>query len=283
MPGRADHQRRATFSAWAISCSGVSPSAPSSSSLGLLRASSRGRRGRRGRAAAGRRRGRRRSGRPAGAAPTFSRSSTTIRSAVRLPIPGTACRRAVSPGRDRGQQLARRAAGQHRERHLRPDGLDADQQQEEVALGLGGEAVEQQRVVADDQVGVERRRLADRGRVAQRLGRHGQPVADAAAGRRRRGRCAARRPRRSSRAITRPRSPCRRPRRAARAPLAWQMATASASAAWSGRGSSVSAEQRLDHALDLLLVRAPRAADRALDLLGRVGEARAARAGPRRA
>ena len=30
--GRADHQRRATFSAWAISCSGVSPSAPSSSS-----------------------------------------------------------------------------------------------------------------------------------------------------------------------------------------------------------------------------------------------------------
>ena len=29
--------------------------------------------------------------------PTFSRSSTTIRSAVRLPIPGTACRRATSP------------------------------------------------------------------------------------------------------------------------------------------------------------------------------------------
>ena len=28
---------------------------------------------------------------------TFSRSSTTIRSAVRLPMPGTACRRAVSP------------------------------------------------------------------------------------------------------------------------------------------------------------------------------------------
>ena len=31
------------------------------------------------------------------AAPSFSRSSTTIRSAVRLPMPGTACSRAVSP------------------------------------------------------------------------------------------------------------------------------------------------------------------------------------------
>ena len=60
-------------------------------------------------------------GSSAGAAPTFSRSSTTIRSAVRLPIPGTACRRAVSPAATARQQLARRAAGEHGERHLRPD------------------------------------------------------------------------------------------------------------------------------------------------------------------
>ena len=36
-------------------------------------------------------------GSSASGTPTFSRSSTTIRSAVRLPIPGTACSRAVSP------------------------------------------------------------------------------------------------------------------------------------------------------------------------------------------
>ena len=58
------------------------------------------------------------------------------------------------------------------------------------------EAVERQRVVAHDQVGVQRRRLADRGRVAQRLGRDREPVADAAAATRPRGRSAARRPRR---------------------------------------------------------------------------------------
>ena len=85
-------------------------------------------------------------------------------------------------GGDGGEQLARRAAAEHRERHLRPDGLDADQQQEEVALGLGGEAVEQQRVVTHDQVRVERGRLARGGHLAQRLGRHREPVADAAAG-----------------------------------------------------------------------------------------------------
>ena len=56
----------------------------------------------------------------AGSAPsTFSRSSTTIRSAVRLPIPGTACSRAVSPARDGGEQVARRSAREHGERHLR--------------------------------------------------------------------------------------------------------------------------------------------------------------------
>ena len=64
------------------------------------------------------------------------------------------------------------------------------------------------------------------------------------------------------------------------APLAWQMATASASAAWSGARQVGQREQRLDHPLHLLLAGPARAADRALDLLGRVGEARDARAGP---
>ena len=62
-------------------------------------------------------------------------------------------------------------------------------------------------------------------------------------------------------------------RRASGAPLAWQIATASASAAWSGFGSSGEREQRLDHPLDLLLAGAAGAADRGLDLLGRVGGA----------
>src|SRR3712207_8150746 len=45
---------------------------------------------------------------------------------------------------------------------------------EQLALLLGGEAVELQRVVADDQVGVERDVLADRGHPLQGLRRDGQ-------------------------------------------------------------------------------------------------------------
>src|SRR3954452_7535938 len=86
------------------------------------------------------------------------------------------------PGRDRGEELTRRAAGEARERDLRADGLDADEQQEEVALGLRGEAVEQQRVVAHDQVGMQDGGLAGGGHLAQRLGRDGEAVAHATAG-----------------------------------------------------------------------------------------------------
>ena len=75
-----------------------------------------------------------------------------IRSAVRLPMPGHGLQARDVAGGERGDQLARRAAAEHGQRHLRPDRLHADQQQEEVALLLGGEAVERQRVVADDQV-----------------------------------------------------------------------------------------------------------------------------------
>ena len=67
------------------------------------------------------------------------------------------------------------------------------------------------------------------------------------------------------------------------APLAWQIATASASAAWSGVGSSVSESSAWTIRCDLVLVGAAGAADRGLDLLGRVGGARDARAGRRRA
>ena len=95
-------------------------------------------------------------------APTFSRSSTMIRSAVRLPIPGTAWKRAASPAASAADQLARRAAGEHGQRDLRADRLHAEQQQEQVALLLGREAVEHQRVVAHDQVLCSVDRLAGR-------------------------------------------------------------------------------------------------------------------------
>ena len=58
-------------------------------------------------------------------------------------------------GGDRPQQLARRAAGERRDRDLGPDAADRDQLAEEVALLLGGEAVEGERVVAGDQLGVQ--------------------------------------------------------------------------------------------------------------------------------
>ena len=94
--------------------------------------------------------------------PTFSRSSTTIRSAVRLPMPGTACRRATSPAASaatssRGEpplSTARATFG--------PTDCTPMSSQEEVALLLGGEAVEGQRVVAHDQVGVQRHGAARR-------------------------------------------------------------------------------------------------------------------------
>ena len=80
-----------------------------------------------------------------------------IRSAVRLPIPGTAWKRFASPGGDRAEQVARRAARERRHRDLGADAADRDQLQEEVALLLAGEAVELQRVLARDEMGVQRR------------------------------------------------------------------------------------------------------------------------------
>ena len=172
---------------------------------------------------------------------TFSRSSTMMRSAVRLPMPGTAWKRAASPAASapassRGVPPLRIA-----ERDLRADALDAEQQQEEVALLLGGEAVELHRVVADDEVRVQRRR----GARPRGPGAASRPTPRGGSRRRRpsparRGRRGGPRPRRR-----RGRSPdARQVGRAggrARPSFAWQMATASASAAWSGVGGDGSA------------------------------------------
>ena len=194
-----------------------------------------------------------------------------MRSAVRLPTPGRGLQARGVPHRQRARQLARRRAGQHGQRDLRPDVLHADEQQEEVALLLGGEAVEVQGVLAHDEVRVQRDLLADGGHAAQRLGGHREAVADAGGehddvvG-------AADRDlathHRNHALIAFWRRACSGAR------LTWQTATASASDAWSAFGMSVRREQRLDHAADLLLARATGAADGALDLLRRVGGAR---------
>ena len=80
--------------------------------------------------------------------PTFSRSSTMMRSAVRLPMPGTAWKRAVSPEAiafrsSRGVPPESTASAT-----FGPHALDADQHQEQLALGLGREAAEVHAVVA---------------------------------------------------------------------------------------------------------------------------------------
>ena len=79
--------------------------------------------------------------------------------------------------RDREPRVGDGRAGQHRERHLRPDSGDGDQPQEELTLLGGGEAVELHRVVAQDQVCEHRGRLALRGQLAERLGGGGHAVA----------------------------------------------------------------------------------------------------------
>ncbi len=138
----------------------------------------------------------------------------------------------MSPAATRGEQLARRPAGEHGERDLRPDGLDAEQQQEELALILGGEAVQGERVVTDDEMGVEPDLPADRRHVAERLRGDRQAVADPLAvdddvvGP----------PDRDGAADERDHA--RATAAASGARFAWQTATASASAAWSGAGGA---------------------------------------------
>ena len=190
-----------------------------------------------------------------------------MRSAVRLPMPGTAWKRAASPAAIAFRSSRGRAAGEHRQRHLRAHALHADQHQEELALGLGREAVEVHGVVAHDEMRVERGLAGPRPgrRSASPRRRPGGSPRPRPRSRPRRAR--GRSPRRDTEAIT-PAPP------SSGAPFAWQMATARASAAWSGLGRLREREQRANHALDLLLLGRAAAAHRLLDRLRRVGEAR---------
>ena len=172
-------------------------------------------------------------------------------------------------GGDGGEQLARRAAREHRQRQLRPDRLHSDQHQEEVALRLGGEAVERERVVADDQVRVQGRVLADRRRVAQRLGRDRQPVADAAAGDDDVVACAAPRPRRRG-----ARSCGAADRRAQGGAVGVADRDGQRVGRVVGRRQARSARAGAGPSAAPGLLGAARAADGALDLLRRVGRAR---------
>ena len=136
--------------------------------------------------------------------------------------------------RDRRDQLAGRPAGEDGERDLGPHGLHAEQHQEEVALLLRVESVERELVVAHDEMRVQRGRLARGGNVLERLGRDGEAVADAAAV--------------DHDVVGTADGDVAADERdhpvIAIATGAWlrsQMATARASAAWSGRGGSGSA------------------------------------------
>ena len=94
-----------------------------------------------------------------------------IRSEVRLPIPGTAWKRLASPAaiaRSRSRALPPERAAIAT---LGPMPLTVDQLAEEVALLLGGEAVEGERVVAGDQLGVQEGVAPGRRHRLQRLGR----------------------------------------------------------------------------------------------------------------
>ena len=50
--------------------------------------------------------------------------------------------------------------GEHRERHLRPDPVHAEQQQEELAVRRGFKSIKRQGIFAHDQVCVEQHDLA---------------------------------------------------------------------------------------------------------------------------
>ena len=260
-----------------ISSSGVSPSAPSSSRSASVKRVAQVHEAvarQRARIVVGLARDRRR--RPPRARRPPSRAAR--RSAARR----CACRLRAPPGsasRRRRRSPAAALAGVPPERiaiaTLGPIPETEVRWQEEVALLLAREPVQRQRVVARDQVRVKRRLLA-----AARAPTSASPPRPPAGSRRRptrspRGRGGGpgprREPRRSSDRHLGPGRRCDRVRR--RAWPAWQIATASASAAWSDSGGLRQAEQGADHALDLVLGGRRRSADRHLDRLRRVVEA----------
>src|SRR5215213_4061733 len=80
---------------------------------------------------------------------------------------------------DRPEELARRPAREDRDRDLRAHAGDGREAEEQVAFLLGGEAIQRDRVVAQDEVRVQGRLLAPGRDGLQGLGGHGEPVADA--------------------------------------------------------------------------------------------------------
>ena len=121
------------------------------------RAGSRARRGRRGRTGGCRRRPRRRRRAAPLSEPSRSRSSSTIRSAVRLPTPLAACRRALSPRAMARRSSSGPATRADRERQPRPDPVDRGERLEEGALLRRREPVEVERLLAHHQDGEQRR------------------------------------------------------------------------------------------------------------------------------
>ena len=95
------------------------------------------------------------------AAPACRFSSITIRCASCGRCRGSPRSARGRRARSRGGARRWRRARDDRERHLRPDPGDAEQQLEELALLGAGEAVELERVVAHVEVGLDGRLLAD--------------------------------------------------------------------------------------------------------------------------
>src|SRR5690606_3695499 len=119
-------------------------------------------------------------------------------------------------------------AGEHTERRARADAADLQEAAEELALGLGDEAVQHVRVLAHEQMGDQRQRLADLRKLVEGRHRRVDLVPDASDLDRQR--------RRSFRDQCPLQETDHRPTAAARLAestreCAWQIATASASAA----------------------------------------------------
>ena len=122
---------------------------------------------------------------PRARASSLSRSSSSRRSAVFLPMPGIFVSRPLSWLATASRRSATDSPESTDERGARADAGDLQQLAERVALGLGREAVELVRVLAHDEMGVERDLGAGRGQLVERAHRHVDLVADAAARRRR--------------------------------------------------------------------------------------------------
>ena len=91
-----------------------------------------------------------------------------MRSAVFLPIPGIAWKRAESPSAIARCSSSGERARDDGERDLRPDPADAEELDEERALGCVGEAVELERVLAHVQVRLDRHLARRRPRAGAR-------------------------------------------------------------------------------------------------------------------